>query len=109
LIIGAVISITLYFNNTRLRAIAVEYIINNINEFSGFITDESNDDFIDRLSVDKTWGSHPALKALCFALNINIVVLNSDHTRPIIFKKTDAIQTIYLGYKEMKIVSLKLI
>jgi hypothetical protein len=87
------------YNPRELRKIAVNYIKLHKEYYEPFIVNKNFDDYIHTMAQLNTWGDHNILNALCHLLKINIVVINSDATKPVVMKKEQAIATIYLGYE----------
>lgn len=86
------------FTHEKLREIAVDHILNNREFYQQFIPGDMNKFASD--SVQKgIWAEDIMPHALARALNINLIVINSDGTTPIVIKRENAICTVSLGYE----------
>ncbi|MEL6539745.1 MAG: hypothetical protein AAFP93_03175, partial [Bacteroidota bacterium] len=95
-----------YYNS--LRKIAVEHVRAHPKNYNNsFPNDTFRDveDWMAKMSQDKTWGGEIAIRALCDALQITIVVIRAEANndeRPTIYKPAQyqPARIVYLYYKE---------
>lgn len=90
-----------------LRQKAVQYMKDNAIDYMYWIPNQDNkkdytpeenfDLYLEKSKKSDEWGDHFHLDALCKLLKINIVVLNSDGSEPIILKCDNAVRSICLG------------
>lgn len=86
------------WNEEKLRMSAVQYIVDHQNEFEEFIPDGVNS-FLNGLIEGKRWADDVSITALSKALNINMIIINSDNSKPIVKEQSNAVGTVYLGYE----------
>lgn len=85
----------------EIRAGAVAYIREHLNEFEGFTEDNINY-YIDNMSLHGTWADHLIIQAVANHFQWSIEILNADHTlrtmiTPIGRDSTQNIIAIYTG------------
>jgi hypothetical protein len=81
-----------------LREIAATHIVEHIEEYEEFIGSDPNT-YCSKILEDRTWADHLIVQALGRVLNVTITVINSDGTKPIIFRRAKPTATLYLGYE----------
>ncbi|MEL6153066.1 MAG: sister chromatid cohesion protein PDS5, partial [Bacteroidota bacterium] len=95
-----------YYNS--LRKIAVEHVRTYNQKYSSSFPNDTFrnvEDWMAQMSQDKTWGGEIAIRALCDALQITIVIIRaeaSQHERPAVYKPTryQPARIVYLYYRE---------
>jgi hypothetical protein len=85
-------------NHMYLRRIAVEHIAQHQSDYQNFIEGDF-DNFITRMNKGGTWANNVIITALAQALNINVIIINSDGSAPIIISGRTPRYTIHLGYE----------
>ncbi|MGB4191582.1 MAG: hypothetical protein WBJ81_03430 [Rickettsiales bacterium] len=85
----------------EIRAGAVAYIREHLNEFEGF-TEENINYYIDNMSLHGTWADHLIIQAVANHFQWSIEILNADHAlrtmiTPIGIEATQNIIAIYTG------------
>lgn len=85
----------------EIRAGAITYIREHLNEFEGF-TEENINYYIDNMSLHGTWADHLIIQAVANHFQWSIEILNADHAlrtmiTPIGIEATQNIIAIYTG------------
>ena len=97
-------------NYQDLRQFAINYIESNRQEFQGFMIDETVEEYVDRMSLNKEWADNNIIQALSRELKINIVIIGTNHIGdiPRVIGLAEFTRTIYLGHiVELHYVSLQ--
>jgi hypothetical protein len=84
-------------SQAKLRLLAVEHISQHQFEYQGFIEGDF-DKFVERVARDGTWANNVVITALARALDLTIIIINSDGSMPII-ENPGSSNIIYLGYE----------
>lgn len=84
-------------DTNTLRMKAIQEILNHPELYRDFV--DNIDTYIDRMFSASEWADHVIISALCRALNLTAVIVNSDGSDPIIFRGKDSKTEIYLGYE----------
>ena len=79
-----------------LRTFACEYIEQHRDVYEEFFDDSF--DFKNQ-KKDKVWVEDIVITALCYALNVNLVLVRDDSTIPNVKKLPQAVCTLFLGYQ----------
>lgn len=85
------------FDRTKLRHIVKEHIVSNSDFYKPFVGD-GWDKFIKECTTKSIWAEGISPLALSYALGLTVIVINSDDTRPIIFKQPGD-KFVLLGYE----------
>lgn len=85
-------------NQEKLREIAVEHIIKNIDYYANFAEGDI-DTFIEKISTPGEWADNIMIQAISRALNLNIIIIQSDGSMPTIIRRKEPDYSIFLGYE----------
>lgn len=81
----------------KLREIAIQHILDNRGLYDEFIGNP--DKYLGSMVKHRTWADEIIIRALSRALNLTIVIINSDGTKPIVIKRENAAGVLCLGYE----------
>jgi hypothetical protein len=95
-----------YLGSTHLevRAIAIDYILNNLSQYQEFIGEREGNmhQFITENVIKGTWADHIIISAVSRALNLNIAIIKSNGSDPSVIKQSKALITLYVGHETDK-------
>lgn len=86
------------FTHEGLREMAVNHVITNIDFYKQFITGDVSS-FILNSSEHGKWAEDIMPQALARALNINLIVINSNGSNPVVIKRGNELDHVTLGYE----------
>jgi hypothetical protein len=85
--------------HTMLRNIATRHLGLNKALYCNHIEDNSWDDFLVKANEENYWAESVLIQATVRALNINLIIFQSDNSKPIIFKSANPLCTFFIFYE----------
>ena len=82
-----------------LRGIAAGHLLDHLDAYKDFIIDEAPEDYVEKMATPGTWADQHIMLALSRELNLTLVIIHNNDHEPEIFKRPQAVGTIYLGYE----------
>ncbi|KPJ67100.1 MAG: hypothetical protein AMJ43_06055 [Coxiella sp. DG_40] len=90
---------TVIFDVAGLRGKVASYVTENINCFRSVLEQRGDPNLAINAIFENGWGEHLEIFIISKIYNANVVILNSDHTLPIVWKRSENLsRTICLGY-----------